>query len=148
MQAAAASTIRSPQQAGQGTAEASSSEGPAGTRPVEEAAGASATAQPRWDCNDGDTWHKRQQVSLHTNTLSVHRTPRRSSVQGLHVASVCTLCIHPCTLCRKNWLTSMLSQLKHQWYHLPYFAAAKLHAEHAGLIVSTQHGSKQVAALH
>ncbi len=72
MQAAAASAVRPLQQAGQGTAEASSSEGPAGTRSVEEAGGASATAQPQWDCNDGDTWHKRQQVSLHTKTLSVH----------------------------------------------------------------------------
>ncbi|KAA6409522.1 MAG: primary ciliary dyskinesia 1-like [Trebouxia sp. A1-2] len=62
MQAAAASTVRPRQQAGQTTADASSSEGPAGTRFVEEAAGASATAQPRWDCNDGDTWHKRQQA--------------------------------------------------------------------------------------
>ncbi len=66
MQAASASAIRPRQQAGQGTAEASNSEGPTGTRSVKEAAGASATAQPRWDCNDGDTWHKRQQVSLCT----------------------------------------------------------------------------------
>ena len=72
MQAAAASAVRPLQQGGQGTAEASSSKGPAGTRSVEEAGGASATAQPQWDCNDGDTWHKRQQVSLHTKTLSVH----------------------------------------------------------------------------
>ncbi|DBA94356.1 TPA: hypothetical protein ACH3X1_001962 [Trebouxia sp. C0004] len=62
MQAAAASAIRPLQQADQETAEASSSEGPNENRSVAEAAGASATAQPQWDCDDGDTWHKRQQV--------------------------------------------------------------------------------------
>jgi hypothetical protein len=125
MQAAAASAIRPLQQADQGTAEASSSEGPSGTRSVEEAGGAIATAQPRWDCNDGDTWHKRQQVSLRTNTAPLHYIPRRSSAKGLHVASVCTLCMHRCMLCSKDFLTSMLSQLEQQQHHLPYFAAAK-----------------------
>ncbi len=74
MQAAAASTVRPLQQAGQGTAEASSSAGPAGTRSVEGAAGPSAQTQPRWDCNDGDTWHKRQQVSLCTQMQRLYTT--------------------------------------------------------------------------
>ena len=72
MQAAAASTVRPLQQAGQGTAEASA--GPAGTRSVEGAAGPFAQAQPRWDCNDGDTWHKRQQVSLCTQMQRLYTT--------------------------------------------------------------------------
>jgi hypothetical protein len=74
MQTASASAIRPLKQADQGTAEASSSKGPAGTGPVEEAAGASATAQPQWDCNDGDTWHKRQQVSLCTQMQCLYTT--------------------------------------------------------------------------
>ena len=74
MQAASASAIRPLKQADQGTAEASSSKGPSETGPVEEAGEAAAPAQPRWDCNDGDTWHKRQQVSLCTQMQRLYTT--------------------------------------------------------------------------
>ena len=43
------------------------SEGPTGTdASAEGGSGAElAPALPHWDCNDANTWHKRQQVSLH-----------------------------------------------------------------------------------
>lgn len=54
MQAAAASSVRPLSSQDKSTQ--------AGVNPYGEAEGQEGPSLPRWDCNDGDTWHKRQRV--------------------------------------------------------------------------------------
>ena len=54
MQAAAASSIRPDS--------SQDTRVPAGSAPDGETGAKQMPALPRWDCNDGDTWHKRQRV--------------------------------------------------------------------------------------